>query len=183
MDHSFQFISYRIHKNIKAMKKRIAFLSVLWVLLLTTNCATIVSDKTYNVSFSSAPSKANLEIIDRSGATIFKGTTPVNLNLSAKQGYFEKAVYTIRFTKEGYDDIVVPLTASLDGWYFGNLLFGGIIGFLIVDPLSGAMYKLDQQFVNVSLNQTTSAIDQNGLQVLQLKDVPRQWLAHLERIH
>lgn len=31
----------------------------------------------------------------------------------------------------------------MDGWYIGNLLFGGLIGMLIVDPATGAMYKLD----------------------------------------
>lgn len=31
----------------------------------------------------------------------------------------------------------------MDGWYMGNLLFGGFIGFLIVDPATGAMWKLD----------------------------------------
>ena len=27
----------------------------------------------------------------------------------------------------------------MNGWYIGNILFGGLIGFLIVDPLTGAM--------------------------------------------
>jgi hypothetical protein len=30
----------------------------------------------------------------------------------------------------------------MDGWYIGNILFGGVIGFLIVDPATGAMWKL-----------------------------------------
>jgi hypothetical protein len=34
------------------------------------------------------------------------------------------------------------LDSSVSGWYFGNLAFGGVIGMLIVDPLTGAMYNL-----------------------------------------
>lgn len=30
----------------------------------------------------------------------------------------------------------------MDGWYWGNILFGGLIGMLAVDPATGAMYKL-----------------------------------------
>ncbi len=37
------------------------------------------------------------------------------------------------------------LEATLDGWYIGNIIFGGLIGFLIVDPLTGAMWKLPEQ--------------------------------------
>jgi hypothetical protein len=35
------------------------------------------------------------------------------------------------------------LTSTIDGWYWGNLLIGGIIGMVFVDPLTGAMWKLD----------------------------------------
>jgi len=30
----------------------------------------------------------------------------------------------------------------MSGWYWGNILIGGLIGMLVVDPLTGAMYKL-----------------------------------------
>jgi hypothetical protein len=31
----------------------------------------------------------------------------------------------------------------MDGWYLGNIVFGGLVGLLVVDPLTGAMWKLD----------------------------------------
>ena len=34
------------------------------------------------------------------------------------------------------------VTAGLNGWYFGNILIGGLVGMLIVDPLTGAMYRM-----------------------------------------
>lgn len=30
----------------------------------------------------------------------------------------------------------------MDGWYVGNIIFGGLIGLLLVDPITGAMWKL-----------------------------------------
>ncbi len=50
--------------------------------------------------------------------------------------------YKIKFSKAGYGDQVVVVRGKLDGWYFGNILFGGLIGMLIVDPITGKMWKL-----------------------------------------
>ncbi len=36
--------------------------------------------------------------------------------------------------------------------YFGNLLFGGVLGLLIIDPATGAMYSLSTKDTNVLLN-------------------------------
>ena len=36
------------------------------------------------------------------------------------------------------------MDSSLSGWYWGNIVFGGLIGMLIVDPATGAMYKLPE---------------------------------------
>ena len=46
------------------------------------------------------------------------------------------------FSKEGYEEQSQTLQSSMDGWYWGNFLFGGLIGMLAVDPATGAMYKL-----------------------------------------
>jgi hypothetical protein len=40
---------------------------------------------------------------------------------------------------------------SVNGWYVGNVIFGGLVGFLIVDPLTGAMWVLEPKDVKESL--------------------------------
>jgi hypothetical protein len=44
------------------------------------------------------------------------------------------------------------INARIDGWYFANLFLGGWIGMLLVDPLTGAMWKIPpgSQVINVS---------------------------------
>jgi hypothetical protein len=42
----------------------------------------------------------------------------------------------------GYEPAEVQLKPSLSGWYFGNILFGGLIGMVAVDPNTGAMFNL-----------------------------------------
>lgn len=38
----------------------------------------------------------------------------------------------------------MTITGSMSGWYIGNILFGGLIGMLAVDPVTGAMYVLPE---------------------------------------
>ena len=44
----------------------------------------------------------------------------------------------------------MTLTRKTNGWVWGNIVFGGIIG-LIIDASSGAMYKLTPEQVNAQL--------------------------------
>ncbi|MDB4525936.1 hypothetical protein N9065_03445 [Akkermansiaceae bacterium] len=37
------------------------------------------------------------------------------------------------------------LDASMDPWYAGNIIFGGILGVLVVDPATGAMWQLPKE--------------------------------------
>jgi len=67
---------------------------------------------------------------------------PTTLMLKSGNGYFCSAKYMLEFKKEGYEPQTVMLVANMNGWYMGNMLFGGLIGFFIVDPLTGAMYEL-----------------------------------------
>ncbi|MDB6061057.1 MAG: hypothetical protein JWM78_1160 [Verrucomicrobiaceae bacterium] len=52
----------------------------------------------------------------------------------------------IRMQKDGYEDASGTLSPNIAGWYYGNLLLGGAIGMLIVDPITGAMYKLPDEY-------------------------------------
>jgi len=49
----------------------------------------------------------------------------------------------MEFEKPGYISSAQTVRASIDGWYAaGNFIFGGFIGWLFVDPVTGAMWKL-----------------------------------------
>src|SRR6056297_2377765 len=130
---------------------------------LFSSCASIVSKGSYPISINSAPSEAKIVIKDKKGIEIFSGQTPATLKLKAGSGFFGKARYQVNFSKTGYDTKTVPIDFKLDGWYFGNLLLGGLIGMLIVDPATGAMYKLETEFLNETLIQATASNQKNGL--------------------
>lgn len=111
---------------------------------ITAGCATIVSDISYPLAINSAPDGANFTITNRDGIEVNRGTTPMTVELKAGGGYFKAQTYTIVLSKDGFEDQTVSVRSTMDGWYWGNILIGGLIGMLIVDPITGAMYKLPE---------------------------------------
>jgi len=124
--------------------------------LTATGCASIVSESRYPVSVTSAPSGANYEISNEAGSVVSSGVTPNQVTLKAGAGYFDGEKYTVSYRKDGYVPNSETLNTRMNGWYWGNIVFGGLIGMLIVDPLTGAMYRLPEG-INSNLNPITVA--------------------------
>lgn len=72
------------------------------------------------------------------------GVTPDQVTLNASAGFFDGETYQVAYRKEGFADKQSTIESTVDGWYWVNILFGGLIGMLIVDPATGAMYKLPE---------------------------------------
>ncbi len=111
---------------------------------LTASCATIVGDSNELVQLKSDPPGASVSVVNEGGENVFQGTTPTSVMLKKGRGYFDGETYSVRFERDGFEPGLVLLDTGLSGWYvLGNIVFGGLIGWLIVDPLTGAMWKLD----------------------------------------
>jgi hypothetical protein len=121
-------------------------ISLLFLSMLCS-CASILSTSTYAVTFDSSPSGAEIVVRNKSGNAIHKGVTPTTLTLNASNGFFQPSSYQITATMPGYNPGIATLSAGLDGWYVGNLIFGGLLGILIVDPATGAMWRLRDRVV------------------------------------
>ena len=107
-----------------------------------SGCASIVSDSKYPVSINSNAPGAVVVVRNSRGMEMHRASTPAMVTLPAGDGFFKKAKYTMEFESEGYLTSTQNLDASMDGWYVGNILIGGLIGLLLVDPITGAMWKL-----------------------------------------
>ena len=142
--------------------------------MLFTGCASIISKSDYSVIINSQPNKAKFSIIDNEGMIIFSGRTPSTIILSAGSGFWKGAKYTVKFEKDGYVSEEIKIKRGIDGWYIiGNFGFGGLIGWLIVDPATGAMWTLEKN-VYGNLTPKTSSLDgsTSDLKLLSLHDIP-----------
>ncbi|MDD4062113.1 MAG: hypothetical protein PHW08_15610 [Kiritimatiellae bacterium] len=170
------------------MKKACAFGKVVVgaaVVALTTSCASIVNSGTQTVSVSSMPDDAKVSVLDGSGMIVARGMTPVTLTLKRGSGYFAKATYTIKIEKDGYATQHVPVVGKVSGWYVGgNLLFGGLVGWLIVDPITGGMWTLSPEEVKAELSEKHGAVwsGNSGFTVVLKEQVPQDLLGHMKPV-
>ena len=114
------------------------------LVLGVSGCASIFNGQTQPVTIRSEPDGAAVSVSNRAGETIHSGTAPVTLTLKRGAGYFKAETYKVVLTKPGYADREVTITSTLSGWYVGNILFGGLIGLLAVDPVTGGMYTFPE---------------------------------------
>ncbi len=148
---------------------------VLFASILLISCATIMGksgSETLNVR--STPDQATIVVTDESNTKIFEGKTPTTFPLEKKKGYFSGKKYVINIAKEGYSEHTVTVDTNANGWYIiGNLIFGGLIGWLIVDPATGAMWTLETNEIDVALQAPKQTkIEPNIAGIVLLQDVP-----------
>ena len=140
------------------MKRSFAASAVVFAL---SGCASIFNGQTQVVTIRSAPDGAGATVTNRAGEKIHTGNTPVTLTLKRGAGYFKSETYTVLLTKEGFADKEPTIVGSVSGWYIGNLLFGGLIGMLAVDPVTGGMYTFPDS-INATLEPQTAKTSSAG---------------------
>lgn len=111
------------------------------LVISSTGCASIVKGRFQAITVTAYP-PAVLVTVD--GQQI---TTPAIVNLDTT-----KAMYVLKFEKEGYETVELKLERKLSGWLLGNIIFGpvAIIG-IMIDFASSSAYKLKPQEVDVVL--------------------------------
>ena len=160
---------------------------LLLIIFSVSGCATIMGDETQLMPISSTPSDASIVITDEKGAEIFKGATPTSIALAKSDGtYWGKKSYTVKITKAGFDTQTILITASANGYYVGNILFGGLIGWFIVDPHNGKMYNLSPKSITASLPAKVaqgSSLTNEGLAIMLIEDVPAELRGEMKQIN
>jgi hypothetical protein len=141
------------------------------VSVFSTGCASIVSKSKYPVSITTEPAAAKIEVKDQDGIVRFSGVSPTTAILDSGNGYFTRARYTVTAAKDGYTPATFQLQNSMNGWYWGNILFGGLIGFFLVDPITGAMFQIDSPEANMSLAPAVTEVSYGGDRLRKLKEL------------
>jgi hypothetical protein len=123
------------------MRKAIILVTSFCFLLSVTGCATIITGRTQKIPVMTNPSGAVVTIGGQ------KQLSPATFILDKQQEY------VVRIEKEGYEPMEIPLRKTLNGWVFGNVvfgIFGGIIG-VVIDVGNGSTMKFVPNPVEVEL--------------------------------
>lgn len=134
------------------MKRIICLIICCVCLSFFSGCATILSHGDKTLPILSNPDGADVAIKDsRMDKTISKNKTPFQATFERGDGYFLKKHYIIDLSKEGYISETVEMTPSVNFLYICNIIFGGAIGMIIVDPLTGDMWQYYDDKIDVRL--------------------------------
>jgi len=121
------------------------------MLACSTGCATIMTGygPSQSVRIASEPRGAS---VYADGTLI--GKTPAVAVLTRKDDH------TIKLVMDGYPDHTVEISNTYNGWFWGNILFGGIDG-MIIDLLDGACTGcLAPNEVDMDLSQKAAPVDE-----------------------
>lgn len=164
--------------------KKLKITAAVASLSLLAGCASIVGEKEQTVTINSSPSDANVVITDEKSVEVHSDTTPTTVQLRKSDGsYFGGKTYTVELSKDGYETRTMMINATPNGWYIGgNLIFGGLIGWLIVDPLTGAMYNLSPDTLNASLGEEVASTTDSDTEItlVMVEDVPAHMVDKME---
>ena len=150
-----------------------------------SGCATIVHGGPRPISVASTPAGAKVSIYDRSNTLVQTNTTPFIAKLPTRYGYFQGQNYRLVFEMPAHATAEVKLQSSLSGWYLGNVIFGGVIGMLIVDPLTGAMFNLSPEKIDQTLTASQAEVirDRTGFLVVLTSEITERERAEMVRVN
>jgi hypothetical protein len=120
-------------------------------LIVCSGCASIVDGGRKKVQINSNPPGAMVTVTDSAGRMVASTNTPVTVRLPRYKDYFQGEKYTVKFDLPGYYPSEMQIRPALNPWYFGNIMFGGVIGLAVVDPMTGAMWTLSPRKVDWNL--------------------------------
>ena len=162
---------------------------VVGVSFFAGGCASIVHSGNRSIAISTDPPGATASIRKTGGTTsddvVVVNKTPCTVSLDPRGGYFRGQGYTLRLELAGYQTTEVALTPKMSGWYWGNLIIGGLIGMLAVDPATGAMWNITPEKIEQSLPGARSALIKNktGFVVVLESELTPAEREHMVRVN
>lgn len=149
-----------------------------------TSCASIFSGGPKKITINTTPPGAKVTIYDKFGKVVTTRQSPTVVPLERKVGYFAPQEYRVVIEKPGYKPTEIRLQSTINGWYFGNLFLGGVIGMVIVDPMTGAMFTFSPDHINETLTpaQRSSLKKGPGLGIMLKQELSPEQVQHLKRL-
>ena len=123
------------------------------IIFMLSGCASFIKDSTQDIVINTYPDKANVIIKNSQGLILKNITTPEVVTLKRSDGsYFGSETYQVEINKKGYVSKKYIIESNVNNWYiWGNIFFGGLVGWFIVDPMTGRMYDLSPSIINEAL--------------------------------
>lgn len=141
---------------------------------LVSGCASMVSKTDSTTYIETVPEKACCVLHGQDFKRVVN--TPDSIALPANA-----APITVSCTADGYRPTTATLDTKADGWIFGNILFGGLIG-LAVDAGRGAGFKYPPKFtVVLEPEEFKSLVERDAWYDARAVEVRSRWNAAIKK--
>ena len=141
------------------MKVRPISALALTVVLVAPGCSSMVNGTRQSIPINTTPAGANV-LVDCGTARspiAEPVVTPATVELKRRT---QPCLITLH--KDGYEDTSIIFARKVSGWVWGNLFFGGIVGWAI-DGMSGGMFYKVPETVQVELREeATKSVPTDG---------------------
>ncbi len=114
---------------------------------MSSGCATIIKGGSQEVSFQTVPEGATVMLNEK-----ILGKTPLTTTIERKSSQ------SLSFSKDGYKTLTMPMATSVNPWFFGNILIGGLFG-STTDGLSGAVHEYAPNRYFITLPPESAPVD------------------------
>lgn len=125
---------------------------ILLPILLLTGCASIFSGGPSLLKIMTNPEDAKVTIKGLNNVERITQKTPCAVSLS------KASDYSVVIELAGYQSEEIYIRRGTNGWFWGNLFLGGIVG-MIIDYSTSNMYEHQPSTINLDLTKLTSLPD------------------------
>jgi len=146
----------------KILQQSVSVLLFSCTAALVGGCASIVHGGSRLLTINTQPPGAKATISKLEGSLVSVTNTPCTVSLDPKRGYFKGQSYRLKLELAGYQTTEIELRSEMSGWYWGNIVFGGLIGMLAVDPVTGSMWNIAPNKIDQPLTSSQTALIRDG---------------------
>jgi len=126
--------------------KKVAMLLVLLMLAIVLgSCASIIKGTSQKIAIDSNVKGAKITVNGK-----YIGTTPAVVTLKN-----QSLDATVELTKDGYDKKVILIKSKTSGWFWANIIVGGVLG-SSTDSSTGGMYAYAKNKYYIEMPTDTS---------------------------
>jgi hypothetical protein len=141
--------------------RNVLSLALAGVAVLLGGCASIFNGGNRTLTINSDPPGAKATFSKLEGDVVTVKTTPCTVSLDPRRGYFKGQTYVLHLELAGYHAVDINLEPTLSAWYFGNIVLGGLIGMVAVDPVTGSMWNIEPSKIELKLTPTQASMLRN----------------------
>ena len=128
---------------------KVAICVFLALVVFTTGCASIFNAHPSLLTIMTNPSNAKITITGLQNMEKLTKYSPCSVYLNKGSDYI------VRIEIAGYQSEEIPIRRGISGWFWGNILLGGIIG-MAIDYGTSNMYAHTPTIINSDLTKGSS---------------------------